>query len=101
MRGLNGDIALLDAVEHAVELVKQNADFVLASLSGADGIVFMRGDGGCDRCQLLDRPGNNALQAAKPRGCNSQGGQEHDENDQHESQEAGGKSPQVPINVNT
>ena len=44
MRFLNGEIALLDAVEHAVELIEQDSDFVLVSFERANGIVFVRGD---------------------------------------------------------
>ena len=55
VRFLYSDIPLFDSVEHAVELVEQNADFVLASFDRPNGIVFMRGDRRRRLCQFANR----------------------------------------------
>jgi hypothetical protein len=41
---LQSDIPLLEPVEHAIELVKEDPDFVIASLYCADGIILLGGD---------------------------------------------------------
>ena len=75
-----GAIPLLDMIEHLIECVGQQAQFVLADFPGADGIVFASGDGLGDIGQRQDRLGNAFLQHGGD-GESHQEGNRHDQDD--------------------
>src|SRR5579863_5896436 len=65
----------------------KNSNFVPACFHSANGIIFMRGNRRCGRCQLLNGPRNHALQSIRQQESNRQGPQQYNQVNHHEPEE--------------